>query len=267
MREPIPGPDWPILWTEAFKYDREEVFGAPTNLGYHLAYRNRRRETLELIAEALNPGATILDMAAAQGNFSLALAEAGYRVTWNDLRGELVGYVKEKYECGDISYAVGNVLELDSPGAFDAVLLCEVIEHVAHPDQFMIKVGQLLKPGGIAVMTTPNGLYFKNSLPRFSNCRDPAVFESVQFRPDSDGHIFLLWPDEVRRIAAQSGLQIEKQVFFTTPLTNGHMKTHLFLNAVPQSWIWLVEKTARRLPIPLQERLMVHTAARFRKPL
>jgi len=161
--------------------------------------------------------------------------------------------LKKKNEYGD----------LDFRGAFDAVLLCEVMEHVAHPDQFMIKVGQLLKPGGIAVMTTPNGLYFKNSLPRFSNCPDPAVFESVQFRPDSDGHIFLLWPDEVRRIAAQSELQIEKQVFFT--VDEWPYEDPPFLSAVPQSWMWLVEKTARRLPILLQERLMVHTAD-FRKP-
>lgn len=36
MREPIPGPGWPISWTEAFKYDREEVFGVPVNRGLRL---------------------------------------------------------------------------------------------------------------------------------------------------------------------------------------------------------------------------------------
>jgi hypothetical protein len=35
---------------------------------------------------------------------------------------------------------------------------------------------------------------------------------------------------------------------------------------LPQSWIWTIERTARRLPTAVQERLMVHTAARFRKP-
>jgi 2-polyprenyl-6-hydroxyphenyl methylase/3-demethylubiquinone-9 3-methyltransferase len=103
-------------------------------------------------------------------------------------------------------------LNWNSIKGFDGVLLCEVIEHVAHPDQFMTHVSRLLKPGGIAVMTTPNGLYFKNDLPRFLDCPDPSVFESVQFKPNSDGHILLLWPDEVRRLAAQSYLLIEEQV-------------------------------------------------------
>jgi 2-polyprenyl-3-methyl-5-hydroxy-6-metoxy-1,4-benzoquinol methylase len=267
MREVSPEADWPWSWVESYKYDREEVFGTPSNWGYALAYRNRRREALKLITEALNPGSTILDLAAAQGNFTLELGECGYRVTWNDLRAELIGYVQKKYERGDVAYAPGNAFELDFNEQFDCILMCEVIEHVAHPDEFMINVARLLKPGGIAVMTTPNGLYFKNSLPRFSDCSDPSVFEAVQFKPDSDGHIFLLWPDEVRRLAKQSGLHIEKQIFFTTPLTNGHMKTHYLLHALPQSWVWLFEKAARRLPMALQERFMVQTAARFRKPV
>ena len=40
----------------------------------------------------------MLDLAAGQGNFSLALAERGYRVTWNDLRGDLEGYVRLKLD-------------------------------------------------------------------------------------------------------------------------------------------------------------------------
>jgi 2-polyprenyl-3-methyl-5-hydroxy-6-metoxy-1,4-benzoquinol methylase len=267
MREVIPEPGWPQSWTESYKYDREEVFGVPSNWGYALAYRNRHQETLNLIAEALKPGATILEMAAAAGNFTLNLAERGYRITWNDIRGELVGYVRKKYEFGDVSYVVGNAFELDFDEAFDCVLLCEVIEHVAHPDQFMKNVARLLKPGGIAVMSTPNGHYFKNSLPRFSDCPDPSVFENVQFRPDSDGHIFLLWPDEIRSFVAQSGLRLEKLIFLTTPLTNGHMKTQILLRALPQSWIWAIEGAARRLPTVLQERLMVQLVALLRKPL
>ena len=266
MREVTPEPDWPISWVEAYKYDREEVFGVPRDWGYALAYRNRRRETLKLVTEALQPGASVLDIAAAQGNFTLELAERGYRVTWNDLRGELVEYVRKKHEFGEVSYATGNVFDLDFGEKFDCVLLCEVIEHVAHPDQFMTNIARLLKPGGIAVMTTPNGRYFKNRLPRFSDYPDPSVFESVQFRPNSDGHIFLLWPDEVRRLVMESGLQLEKQVFLTTPLTNGHVKTRSLLHILPQSWVWVCERMARRLPTLLQERLMVQTAARMRKP-
>lgn len=265
MREVLPEANWPQSWHESHIYDREEVFGTPTNWGYALAYRNRWNEALKLITEALPPGATILDLAAAQGNFTLALAERGYLVTWNDIRADLIGYVQKKYERGNVTYVAGNAFKLDFQERFDGVLFGEVIEHVAHPDEFMANVARLLKPGGVAVMTTPNGRYFKNKLPRFSDYPDPSVFESGQFKPNSDGHIFLLWPDEIRRFAKQSGLQVERQLLFTTPLTNGHVKTRYLLRVMPQSWVWTIERVARQLPTAVQERIMVQMAARFRK--
>jgi len=123
----------------------------------------------------------------------------------------------------------------------------------------------LMKLGGIAVMTTPNGAYIGNKLPRFSDHSDPSMFENVQFRPDSDGHIFLLWPDEIAKLADNAGLALEKLNLFTTPLTNGYVKTHYLLRVLPKSIVWVLESAAQKLPRRMQERVMVQIAARFRK--
>jgi 2-polyprenyl-3-methyl-5-hydroxy-6-metoxy-1,4-benzoquinol methylase len=264
MRELHPDPDWPESWLESYKYDRVEIFSSLENLGYTYSYENRLHEIMTLVQEAVPPGSTVLDIAAAQGNFTLLLAEKGYRVTWNDLRAELVGYVQLKREYGQVTYAPGNAFDLNV-GPFDCVLFCEVIEHVAHPDEFMANVARLLKPGGVAVMTTPNGQYFNNRLPKFSDCADPSKFEANQFKPNADGHIFLLWPDEVRSLAKRAGLVVERQVFFTTPLTNGHLKAHLLLPILPKFVVTTVESIARRLPVSLRQSVMCHTAACFRK--
>ncbi len=151
---------WPDSWKYSYPYDLEEVYGESKNLGYTYAYSNRRRHALRLVTEVVAPGARILDIAAAQGNFSLALAEMGYKVTWNDLRGELADYVRLKHERGDVEFAPGNAFDLTFPVLFDAVLITEVIEHVAHPDQFLANTARLVRPGGHIVMTTPNGAHF-----------------------------------------------------------------------------------------------------------
>jgi 2-polyprenyl-3-methyl-5-hydroxy-6-metoxy-1,4-benzoquinol methylase len=260
-----PDDSWPRSWRDSYGYDLNEIYGEITHYGYAYAYENRRRETLRLLSEVLSPGARVLDIAAAQGNFTLALAELGFEVTWNDLRAELAGYVSLKYEQGEVRFAPGNAFELRFPSSFDAILITEVIEHVAHPDDFLARTAALLKPGGYIVMTTPNGAYWNNSLPKFSECADPSVYESQQFKPNADGHIFLLHPDEIEPLAKQAGLRVDQMVLFTTPLTAGYVKTESLLRILPKGFVGSLENATRRLPSFLKAKTLVQMAVRFQK--
>ena|SRR2546421_2614906 len=265
MKRVQPDESWPKTWQESYSYDLDEVYGEISNHGYAYAYQNRRRRTLRLLTEVLEPGARILDIAAAQGNFSLALAELGFDVTWNDLRADLADYVRLKYERGQIRFAPGNVFELQFPSLFDTVLITEIIEHVAHPDDFLAKAAALVRPGGYIVMTTPNGGYFKNTLPKFSECADPAIYESVQFKPNSDGHIFLLHVEEIEPLARRAGLSVDRIALFTNPLTAGHVKTEALLRITPRFLVNALEAATQTLPAFLKKKLLVQMAVRFRK--
>jgi 2-polyprenyl-3-methyl-5-hydroxy-6-metoxy-1,4-benzoquinol methylase len=108
------------------------------------------------------------------------------------LRADLADYVRLKYETGSITFAPGNAFELALAERFDAVLATELIEHVAHPDEFLRQLAGLARPGGVLIVTTPNGAYFRNKLPRFSDIPDPSVLEQSQFQPGTDGHLFVL---------------------------------------------------------------------------
>lgn len=258
MKKIVYQDNWKESWKYSYPYDLLEIYEDLTCPEYTYAYANRRQHTLELVQKVAPPGAKILDIAAAQGNFSLLLAEMGYEVTWNDLREELVDYVKLKWESGIIQYEPGNFFELNFDKQFDVVLATEVIEHVAHPDEFLKKIAQFLKPSGHIVITTPNGEYFKNKLPKFSDCSDPNQYESLQFKPDSDGHIFLLHLDEIEQLADRAALSIKEKRLITNSLTNGHVKLHYLLKIIPKYLVDLCEKITCYLPIILQRK--IHTA-------
>jgi 2-polyprenyl-6-hydroxyphenyl methylase/3-demethylubiquinone-9 3-methyltransferase len=115
-------------------------------------------------------------------------------------------------------------------------------------------------------MTTPNGAYFRNRLPRFFDCPDPERFESVQFGPDSGDHIFLLWPDEIAALARKAGLTLERFDLFTSPLTAGHVKLAALLRVLPERLVFGLESLFQRLPSRLLAKCAVHSAARLRKP-
>jgi SAM-dependent methyltransferase len=50
-------------------------------------------------------------------------------------------------------------------GSFDCVVAVEVLEHVEQDDAFVRQVHRVLRPGGVFLMTTPNGDYVPNTNP------------------------------------------------------------------------------------------------------
>jgi 2-polyprenyl-3-methyl-5-hydroxy-6-metoxy-1,4-benzoquinol methylase len=257
---------WPPSWQQSYSHDLLDIYGGLSNLGYVYQYANRRKQTLDLVQKVAQPGARVLDVAAAQGNFSLSLAEMGYEVTWNDLREDLVDYVKLKYEYGTIHYKPGNIFELKLESCFDVVLITEIIEHVAHPDEFLAKIAYLVKPGGYIIMSTPNGEYFRNHLPRFSDCSDPEQFEAIQFQPDADGHIFLLHLDEIESLAHQAGLLVVETRLFTNFLTRGALKSEALLRLLPYSWVNSCEQWTCTLPLFLSRKIHLGLASLLVRP-
>jgi len=176
----------------------------------------------------------VLDLGAAQGNLSLWRAELGYDVTWNDIRPELADYMALKRERGDIRYVPGDVFSLD--------------------------------PGGHGVMTTPNGAHFRNPLPRFSDCADPSVYESGQFKPNADGHIFLLHADEIVALAESAGLRVREMRLFANPLTTGFLGTSRLLPHLPRGVVRGIVRLTMQLPGPISRRLNTQMAVLFAKP-
>jgi 2-polyprenyl-3-methyl-5-hydroxy-6-metoxy-1,4-benzoquinol methylase len=270
---PTVAEDWPASWRESYDYDRLEVWAEreapdPASHGYVGRYASRRRRTIDCVLAACPPPARVLELAAAQGNYSITLAGLGYDVTWNDLRAELADYVRLKLpDTSRLEFAAGNIFELADVhvGRYDVVVALEVIEHVAHPDDFVRKLATLVRPGGAIVLSTPNGGYVLNNLPRFSDCPDPSVFESVQFKPNSDGHIFLIHEDEMRAFAGSAGLTVERLDLVTNPLTAGHLKLRYLLRMAPAALVQGVERLSAALPRAAQRRLAVHMVAVLRK--
>ncbi|MFC5863380.1 class I SAM-dependent methyltransferase [Acidicapsa dinghuensis] len=260
--------NWPELWKYTFIYDSLELWGSRKDLGYSYQYRNRHQWILNAVEELLPSGSEILDVAGASGNFTLPLAEKGYRLTWNDLRIDMAGLVQKKYEFGQIDYVPGNIFELADTwaGRFDGVLATEVIEHFAHPDQFLQVAAKILKPGGFLFLSTPNGRYFRFNLPRFSDCPDPSAFEAVQFKPNSDGHIFLLDIEECRMLGDKAGLRTERIDLMSNPLTRGHVKLGKLLPYLPESLVLTLESGTRKLPRPLRDKLHCQMTTVMRKP-
>ncbi len=262
---PQPQHDWPQSWVEANRYDREESEDSVEVTPYGDLYRLRTKLLLDLLQRYVSVGRAIIDIAAAQGSFTEKFAGLGYRVTWNDIRPELSQYVALKTKGLTITYMPGNIFEID-PVLFDAAVACEIIEHVAHPDQFLKRVAQFITPGGHLVLSTPNGEYFRHTGPVFSDYSDRSQFEKAQFAPNADGHIFLLTRRELVELSLAAGLEVVSVELFGNTLLAGHCGLRFVQKLVGSRAGALAEWLLRYLPDSLRRRVLSGIVLVARKP-
>jgi len=50
----------------------------------------------------------------------------------------------------------GDIQKVEVPGTYDVVLATELFEHLNYPEEFLVKMEKVLKPGGRIVLSTPN---------------------------------------------------------------------------------------------------------------
>jgi 2-polyprenyl-3-methyl-5-hydroxy-6-metoxy-1,4-benzoquinol methylase/glycosyltransferase involved in cell wall biosynthesis len=210
-----------------------------------------------------------LEVAAGGGGLATCLAASGCEVVVNDLREEVMATSLKEFSNGEgIRIEGGNIFNLspEQIGKFDLVIACEIIEHVAHPLELLRHLKNFLEPGGRLMLTTPNGSYFRNKLPTYSEVRDFAELEKRQFLPDADGHLFLLTPSELCELASSVGLVVERLNVWGTPMLNGHAGFRYFAGRLFVKIAYWTELLTQRLSSPARASSCVALSATLRLP-
>jgi 2-polyprenyl-3-methyl-5-hydroxy-6-metoxy-1,4-benzoquinol methylase len=97
-----------------------------------------------------------LDIGCSYGEIMHHVSRKASKVVGVDISGKQVELAKQQdYACSMECYHE-NFLNFAYPDKFDLITAFEVIEHVLDPNQFLIKIGSMLKPKGLAVLSTPN---------------------------------------------------------------------------------------------------------------
>jgi SAM-dependent methyltransferase len=101
-------------------------------------------------------GGRVIDMACGEGYGSEVLSRTAAGVVGVDANPEAHEHARLRYTRQNLTFERGMVETYGDPGAFDAVVFLQTIEHVRDPVAVLRHFQALLAPGGVAYVSTPN---------------------------------------------------------------------------------------------------------------
>jgi 2-polyprenyl-3-methyl-5-hydroxy-6-metoxy-1,4-benzoquinol methylase len=246
MKAPVFNAAWPDEVQALYHHDMREIWDK--RIAPHIW--NLYHDQLDLyLTHAGQTPLDVLDVGCAQGTLALLLAENGHRVTAVDIRPQFLDYALSRYSNGEVRFIASNILSDAIPGRYDLIFANQIIEHLVHPVQFLVRLGSLLKPGGRVVVSTPNCAYVKNNLPSFQALGNPLEWEHKQFTADGDGHFFAFQAKELQQAFADAGFASLRTLFFETPFISGHMKMRYLHRVAPALVLRIFDRIVRNLPL------------------
>jgi 2-polyprenyl-3-methyl-5-hydroxy-6-metoxy-1,4-benzoquinol methylase len=138
--------------TEGYGWTEEQSEGSH---GYLLP------EVLRLIERG--PRGRLIDIGAGNGVLLKYWGRAGWDVSAMEPDSRGFHFARSKAPAADVrQLAVGDGLPPDWKGRFDVAVCLEVVEHLYDPRQLPSAASQLLRNGGMIVVSTPYHGYLKN---------------------------------------------------------------------------------------------------------
>jgi 2-polyprenyl-3-methyl-5-hydroxy-6-metoxy-1,4-benzoquinol methylase len=181
-------------WSEGIADDNmaEDILVTLADLIHrHPWWRARSRLTLSLLDQlGIRPPAPVFDAGCGWGTTFLALEKAGYKVTGMDISRRAV----ERLDRPDRDLVIAD---LDCPvppemAIYDAVMALDVIEHIDDDRAAVTKLGQIVRPGGVVIVSVP---------------ARPELFTEFD---EIQGHRRRYLPETLRAAFDGSGLQLER---------------------------------------------------------
>jgi 2-polyprenyl-3-methyl-5-hydroxy-6-metoxy-1,4-benzoquinol methylase len=142
----------------------------------------------------------LFEFGAATGFFLAAARRGGWEVAGNELSTFAANYAQERLQIPVVAGRAEDVQAM--PASYDAVVLWETIEHVQSPRRVLSKAAELLRPGGVLALSTPN--------------IDSLSFRLLRQRwwvVAPREHIFYFSPKTLGRLFNEAGLKV--QLMFT----------------------------------------------------
>jgi SAM-dependent methyltransferase len=128
-------------------------------------------------------GRRVIDMACGEGYGSEVLSRSAASVLGVDANPEAHEHARLRYMRQSITFERGLVETHGDPGAFDAVVFLQTIEHVQDPVAVLEHFRSLLAPGGVAYVSTPNLLTLAPAgAPKSDNPWHLKEYRSAEFR-------------------------------------------------------------------------------------
>ena len=103
-------------------------------------------------------GLRVVDMACGEGYGSAVLADHAAEVTGVDANPDAHEHARLRYSRPGLRFERGLVEDFDEGAPWDAIVFLQTIEHVAEPAALLERFATLLRPGGVAYVSTPNRL-------------------------------------------------------------------------------------------------------------
>lgn len=160
-----------------------------------------------LIRPRLAGGMRLLEIGCGAGNLLLQASIPGVTPVALDLSRQALTFVRSRLldiqaERFLLTQGIGESLPFRA-AAFDVILLSEVVEHLAAPEQVVSEAGRVLRPGGSLLVTTPN---YRSLWPLLE-----WLVDRLDLAPKMAGeqHISRFHARSLRALLDQTGLRVD----------------------------------------------------------
>lgn len=175
---------------------------------HNLAEKTNILRVVQRLFDGFLRGKTLLDVGCGAGEYLLEASKLGMVVTGIDVEESITKQLRQKYGFNMVTGLLTR--GVFSPSSFDVVVLSHVIEHLPQPVELLSIIYEILQPGGLFVMGTPNSdsleEHLRNAYGRLrydkTRCYYMAPFENPY-------HILGFNLESSRRILARTGFSPE----------------------------------------------------------